>query len=613
MKKNNRFTKWMAPLVCATLLFACSNSEESVTSTSTSTSSGVNIDTLSTVGDGNIQTVVSELATYSDDDLYTEWKDEDPTYIQLNGGTATYEGAGAVVVSESTIYIRTGGVYVLSGTLDDGQIVVEAEDKSTVRLVLNGVDIHSSTSAPIYVKDAEKTVISLPEGTENTISDGTQYVYDDTEEEEPNSAIFSKDNLTINGDGKLSVEANFNDGIIGKDELRITGGNIMVTAEDDAIVGRDLVAVQDGNLTLTAGGDGIKSTNDEDAEKGNIALEGGTYNIVADNDGIQAQTSLYVLDGDYTIATGGGSPETIGINEFASGGHSEDSTTTTETTSAKGLKATTELAIGGGTFAIDSYDDAIHSSYSVLFEAGELTIASGDDGIHSDSSVVTKGGNLTITKTYEGIESKIVAIAGGTIDITSADDGLNVGGGADSSGDNLVESTSEDHLIQITGGYVSVNSLGDGLDSNGSFVMTDGTVVVNGPTDAGNGQIDYVETFEITGGVLVAAGSTKTQTSSETSGQYAIMMTYPETQAAGTIVHLEDSEGNTIATFAPEKDYQSLYISSPDLAKDSSYTLYSGGSSTGTETNGLYTDSDYSGGTNVVDFTISDVMTRLNG
>jgi hypothetical protein len=612
MNRKNKLTKLMAPLLCTTLLFACSNGEETGTSTSTVSPAAVNIDNLSTIGDGDIQTVVRELVTYSDDDMYSDWENEDPTYIQLNGSTASYEGSGAVVVSGSSIFIRTGGVYVLSGALDDGQVVVEAEDKSTVRLVLNGVDIHSSTSSPIYVKDAEKTVISLPEGTENIISDGEEYVYDDAEEEEPNSTIFSKDDLTINGEGRLVVEANFIDGIIGKDELRITGGNIQVTAKDDAIVGRDLLAISDGNFTIIAGGDGFKSTNDENAEKGNIALEGGTYNITADNDGIQAQTSLYVIDGEYTLTTGGGSPETIGINEFAHGGQSDDSATTTETTSAKGLKATTEIAIGGGIFSINSYDDAIHSSNSVIFESGEMTIASGDDAIHADSSVAIKGGNITVTKTYEGIESKIVAIAGGTTDITSTDDGLNVGGGADALGDDMTETTSEDHLIQITGGYVFVNSLGDGLDSNGSFLMTDGTVVVNGPTDDGNGQIDYVDTFEVSGGVIIAAGSTKTQASSDTSGQYAMLMTYPETQAGGTLVRIEDSEGNTIATFAPEKDYQSLYISSPDFAKGSSYTLYTGGSATGTESNGLYTNGEYSGGTKVVDFTISDVMTWLN-
>jgi hypothetical protein len=612
MNRKNKLTKLMAPLLCTTLLFACSNGEETGTSTSTVSPAAVNIDNLSTIGDGDIQTVVRELVTYSDDDMYSDWENEDPTYIQLNGSTASYEGSGAVVVSGSSIFIRTGGVYVLSGALDDGQVVVEAEDKSTVRLVLNGVDIHSSTSSPIYVKDAEKTVISLPEGTENIISDGEEYVYDDAEEEESNSTIFSKDDLTINGEGRLVVEANFIDGIIGKDELRITGGNIQVTAKDDAIVGRDLLAISDGNFTIIAGGDGFKSTNDENAEKGNIALEGGTYNITADNDGIQAQTSLYVIDGEYTLTTGGGSPETIGINEFAHGGQSDDSATTTETTSAKGLKATTEIAIGGGIFSINSYDDAIHSSNSVIFESGEMTIASGDDAIHADSSVAIKGGNITVTKTYEGIESKIVAIAGGTTDITSTVDGLNVGGGADALGDDMTETTSEDHLIQITGGYVFVNSLGDGLDSNGSFLMTDGTVVVNGPTDDGNGQIDYVDTFEVSGGVIIAAGSTKTQASSDTSGQYAMLMTYPETQAVGTLVRIEDSEGNTIATFAPEKDYRSLYISSPDFAEDSSYTLYRGGSATGTETNGLYTNGEYSGGTKVVDFTISDVMTWLN-
>lgn len=613
MKRKYKFTKLIAPLLCTTLLFACSNTEED-SSSGTSTATEVNIESLSTLADSDIQSVVSGLVSYSDDDLYTDWENEDVTSIQLNGSTATYEGSGAVVVSGSTVTIKTGGVYVLSGTLDDGQIVVDAEDNNTVRLVLNGVDITSSSSAPIYVKNAEKTVISMPEGTENTVTDGTQYVYDDAEAEEPNSTIFSKGNLTINGEGKLVVEANFNDGITGKDDLKITGGNIEVTAKDDAIVGRDLLAIKEGTFTIKAGGDGMKTTNDEDAEKGNLVIEDGTYSITAENDGIQAQTSLYTLGGDYTITTGGGSPESVAANENAMGGRGQSqSTTTTETSSSKGLKATAELAIGGGTFDFDSLDDAVHSNGNVLIEAGEFTIATGDDGIHADSSVLTKGGNITVTKSYEGIEGSVIVIADGTIDVTASDDGLNVGGGVDGSGMDMESSASSDLLLQISGGYVSVNSQGDGLDSNGNFVMTGGTAVVSGPTNNGNGSLDYNGTFEISGGLLIAAGSSgMVQASSDTSEQNGILMTYPATQSAGTLLHLEDSEGNTIATFAPDKEYSSVYISSPDLAKDSSYTLYSGGTSTGKETNGLYTDGEYSGGTKVVEFTISDVVTWLN-
>lgn len=618
MKRKYKFTKLIAPLLCTTVLFACSNQDESGSDTST-TATEVNIESLSTVGDTDIKTVVSGLVSYSEDDLYTEWENTDPTYIKLNGSSATSEGSGAVVVSGSTVTIKAGGVYVLSGTLADGQIIIDAEDDSTVRLVLNGADITSSTSAPIYVKNAEKTVISMPEGTENSVTDGTQYVYDDAEAEEPNSAIFSKGNLTINGEGSLVVDANFNNGITGKDELKITGGNIEVNAKDDAIVGRDLLAIKEGTFTITAGGDGLKTTNDEDAEKGNLAIEGGTFNITAENDGIQAQTALYTLGGEYTITTGGGSPETVAANENAMMGRGQsDSTTTTtttteETSSSKGLKATTELAIGGGTFTIDSLDDAVHSNGNVLIEAGEFTIATGDDGIHADSSVLTKGGNITVTKSYEGIEGQVIAIADGTIDVTASDDGVNVGGGVDGSGMDMESSTSSDLLLQISGGNLSVNSQGDGLDSNGSFVMTGGTAVVSGPTNSGNGALDYNGSFDISGGLLIAAGSSgMVQASSDTSEQNGILMTFPETQSAGTIVHLEDSEGNTIATFAPEKEYQSVYISSPDLAKDSSFTLYSGGTSTGTETNGLYTDGKYSDGTKVVEFTISDVVTWLD-
>jgi len=143
--------------------------------------------------------------------------------------------------------------------------------------------------------------------------------------------------------------------------------------------------------------------------------------------------------------------------------------------------------------------------------------------------------------------------------------------------------------------------------------MTGGTVIVNGPTESMNGSLDYDGSFDISGGLLIAAGSSgMAMATSEESKQNSILMTYPETQAAGTVVHLEDSKGNTVVTFAPEKEYQAVFISSPKLTKDTSYTLYSGGTSTGSETDGLYKDGDYQGGTKVVQFTISESVTWLD-
>ncbi|MEH7493752.1 carbohydrate-binding domain-containing protein [Neobacillus niacini] len=614
MKKKSMLLKAGSIILCSTLLFSCSQNTDSTNESSTV--SAVNTQDLSTIGDKEVSAVIGETVSYSDDDFYTDWENENPTYIELNGTSASFDGAGAVFVSNNVVTIRAAGVYVISGNLDDGQIIVDAEDKGTVKLVLNGASINSSNQAPIYVKNAGKTIVSLPEGTDNILSDGTEYVLEDSSDE-PNAALFSKDNLTINGTGKLTVHGNYNNGITSKDELRITGGSIEIDSVDDGLMGRDVVAVKEGSITIQAGGDGIKSSNDKDSSKGNIALEGGTYDITANSDGMQAQGSLFIADGDYTISSGGGSPETIASkgNDMRPTGNESTTTTTTETEteSAKGLKATVDVAIGGGSFKIDSSDDAVHSNNSVTIAGGEMTIASGDDGIHGDTAVLTKGGKINITKSYEGIESKVISIADGEIDVTASDDGINVGGGNDSSGMDFQTTETEDNLLSISGGSVTVNAAGDGLDSNGSIQMTAGTVLVSGPTDNGNGSLDYDQSFEMTGGFLIAAGSAgMVQATSEQSTQNAIVMTYPETQAAGTLLHLEDSDGNTVATFAPKKDYQAVFISSPNLEKDKDYTLYSGGSSTGKEADGLYSDGDYTGGTNVVEFTISDLVTWLN-
>ncbi|WP_226528098.1 carbohydrate-binding domain-containing protein [Metabacillus niabensis] len=616
MKKKSTYYKLAATLLSTTLLFACTNNDTTtVTSETEAETAGT-----SAVVNTDVSKLVSEAVSYKEDDSYTDWKNEDPTYIELNGTEADFDSSAAVLFDNNVLTIKTGGTYVLSGQLDNGQIVVDAEDKNTVKLILNGVNIQSSTSSAIYVKNAEKTTISLVEGTENTVSDAEKYVYEDSSEDEPNAAIFSKDDLTINGTGSLIVHGNYNNGIASKDKLKITGGTIDIHAVDDGIMGRDLVAVKEGTIQIEAGGDGIKSTNDEDASKGTIALEGGAFDITSGNDAIQSIASLWITDGTYTIKSGEGSPQTISNHEERMPGMPGQETSTTATTteteseSYKGLKASVDIAIGGGSFTIDSEDDAVHSNQHVTLTGGEFTISTGDDGVHADSSVATTGGSIDITKSYEGIEGENITIIDGEIQLTSSDDGFNVAGGNDASGMDMPAAAAEGSgTLQINGGYISVNAEGDGLDSNGSISMKDGIVIVNGPTENMNGPVDYDSSFNITGGFIVAVGSSgMSQAHSEDSSQTGVLMTYPEMQSAGTMIHLEDSDGKNIVRFTPAKDYQTVFISSPELTKDASYTLYSGGTSTGEEANGLYTDGKAEGGTKVINFTISETVTWLN-
>jgi Carbohydrate-binding domain-containing protein Cthe_2159 len=287
--KKSTYKKLTTSLLCTALLFGCSNNS-SDSNTSNKKITQIDAESLSTIGDRDIADVISGIVTYDKDDLYSDWKNEDTTSIQLTGTGAEVDGSSGAIVDGNTITIKTSGTYVISGRLNDGQIIIDAEDKATVRLVLNGVEINSSTNSPIFVKKAEKTVLSLEKGTENYITDGEAYQLEGSEDE-PNAAIFSKDNLTINGSGKLVVKGNYNNGITGKDELRITGGTIEIEAVDDGLMGRDLLAVKEGDIKINAGGDAIKSSNDKDASKGVIAIEGGIFDLIAENDGIQAVTS----------------------------------------------------------------------------------------------------------------------------------------------------------------------------------------------------------------------------------------------------------------------------------------------------------------------------------
>jgi hypothetical protein len=603
LRKSNKLL--IVFMLCAAVLSACENGSTTATPTSEEATTAQTAAAVS--GEPLVDVSLPDLVTFDDEDYAADWSADTSTVIALSGTGATITGTGAEA-KDGAVTITAAGIYVLSGKLSEGQIVVDVQDKGTVRLVLNGVDIHDSDSAPIYVKEAGKAIITLQDGTENIVTDdGTAYVLADASADEPNAAIFSKADLTINGTGKLSVTGNYNNGITSKDNLKIMEGTIRIQAHDDGILGRDLVAVADGSINVKAEGDGVMATNDTDATKGIIAIAGGKFDIQAGADGIQAETTMLINGGTYTIVTGGGNvngevhmEERGGPRGMAITTEATTSAEDTESTSTKGLKAGGDLIVNNGTFTIDSADDTLHSNGNIAINGGEIGMATGEDAIHADAQVIIAGGKIDITKSYEGIEGTIITINGGEVHVAASDDGTNASG---ENGSNQ---------LNINGGILYVDSAGDGLDANGSVKMTGGTAIVNGPTSSGNGSLDYDGTFEMTGGILVAAGSAgMVQAPSEDSSQYSIVMSFPQTQAAGTLVNLADSAGNSIVTFAPSKEYQAVAISSPDL-KEGSYVLSTGGSTTGSEANGLYAAGTYEGGTKVVEFDISKSITWLN-
>lgn len=612
-----------------TTLVALSLCVSIVGCTNQSTTSGNNTSTTQTETASD-STVLSNInVSYGDNESIGEAD----TFIEL-GDSTTVDGEG-VTVENNKITITSAGTYSIKGTLADGQIIVNAGDEDKVYIILNGVNITCSNNAPIYVKNAKKTIISLADNTENYVKDGETYVLEDESTDEPNAAIFSKSDLIFIGNGSLTVDAKYNNGITSKDDLKVQSGNITVNAIDDGLRGKDSVAIANGNITITSGKDGIVSSNDEDSEKGYVLVEGGKINITAGRDGIQGETNAFVKDGDITINTGGGSQNAAakvesgpGMGKPGSQNASADTVATTtteeESTSNKAIKAGVNIITEGGTFNIDSSEDAFHSNNNLVINAGTLNISSGDDGLHADSTLTINDGNINIAKAYEGIEGETITINNGEVNLVSSDDGLNASGGNDSSGidgntaqgnpaggPGAKEGSSSTGVININGGKINVNSNGDGIDSNGSIYMKDGTAIVNGPISDGNGPLDYDGTFESTGGVLIAAGSAgMAQTPSSESTQNSIKITLAS-QTANTLVRIESEDGEEIVTFAPSKQYASFVVSSAKLKTGSTYKVYVGGSSTGTAANGLYSDGTYTKGQEIGSATISGTVTEI--
>lgn len=293
VKKHKRFLPLLiVPVLTLSLIAGCGTTDSSADSSGSSAS----------------VTDVSPISvTYSTEDTDSSWDASNATNITLNGDSITVSGSGASS-SGSVLTIQNSGTYVISGTISDGQVVVSAGEEDIVRIVLNGASVTSSDNAAIYARQAKKVILTLA-ASGNTIEDGSAYT--GTSDDEPNAAIFSKGNLTINGAGSLTVKGNHKNGIATKDDLVITGGDITVDAVNDGLRGRDSIAISSGIFNITAGGDALQSNNDEDTSKGWVSIDGGSFTIAAGNDGLQAETILQVTNGNIAMKTGGGSANTV--------------------------------------------------------------------------------------------------------------------------------------------------------------------------------------------------------------------------------------------------------------------------------------------------------------
>lgn len=507
--------------------------------------------------------------------------------VTLSDSGITISGSGCEA-EKDRLKIKEAGTYEITGTLSDGSIYVNVDNESEVHLILNGVTIHNEDGAAIFCKKAKKVTITLAEGSVNTLSDGAEYVFEEGEDE-PDATLYVKHDLVLNGTGELRVTSAYGDAVKGKDALYILGGSFTINAADDGIIGRDLLYIADGSFSVTAAKDALKATNDTDAASGNLMIDGGVFRLTAGADGIQAETALQINGGTFSITTGGGAenaPAKAPENDFGGrgpggwqerAGNNQGTAAVQEASSAKGLKAGEELTVNGGSFVLDTADDALHSNRNVVITGGEIQIATGDDGVHADESLVIEGNAaLRITKSYEGLESKKITISGGEIDITASDDGLNAADGTQSAGfgrPGMGMSADASCEIVINGGSVKVNASGDGIDSNGNITMNGGSVLAYGPTSSGNGVLDYDGSFLLNGGTLLCIGSSAmAQMPASTSGQYSLAAALPSGAAAGSTVEIL-VDGKRVLSAEAQKSFNYIIASSAEFAADADVSI----------------------------------------
>lgn len=554
--------------------------------------------------------------SYSDKAIAAEWDLNSSTQIALSDSGVTITGNGAVC-ENAIISITEPGTYVLSGSMDEIQVQVNLAVDENVQIVLNGVEMGSSISAPITALSVKNLYMTIADGTTNVIRDNreaaaetetttdimtdaaTDTTADTTTEtaaEIPTAAIYSKDDLIINGSGTLKVYGNYKDGIAGKDDLEIIDGNIYIESTDDGIVGKDSVSIRTGTIEIHAGGDGIKSSNADDATKGYVVMDGGDITIYAGDDGIDAMYALVINAGNLTIAesTEGLECLNIVINDGNVDITSTDdginisdgsSSTSTMDPSAFADKMNRVNGTTGTMPAIpaEGSDAAASGTQTVPADGAEMPEIPATDGTEMPKAPVTDGTEMPEIPATDGTGTSASPATDSTTAVRpNRGDGTTGGKGMDGTGGGKggMSNMVIDGMLIINGGTIHVDADGDGLDSNGNIQITGGYTVVEGPADSGNASLDYNGTCEMTGGVLILTGTAgMAQTPSSTSTQKTVSANLSTMLQAGTKISLSDASGNVLYEYTAEKSFSYVAVNAAEITSGSTYTITAGSES----------------------------------
>lgn len=549
---------FMAMVLSAAAISGCTDYSSGDSPASENSQSAVSVSASEDVSAEVSEDIPEASEMFSDGD-YKDVTSETPNAeIVLSGGEATISDSTRGSFSDGKLTITSKGIYKITGSSDGVSIVIDDDSESgNVYLILDNVTMGNDENPCIDVENADKVIIQCVG--ESSFSYGNQ-----DSSAKKDGAVYSKDDLTISGSGSLNIVSALH-GVVCNDDLKITGVKLSIQSNKVGIKSADSLRIGGGTIKINSGHDGIKLENDENTSY--FYFEKAEMTIYSEYDGISVKSGddSKTFSGYVRLNGGKISIITAGMGSEAS----KDSST-----SQKGIKSDGNIYISDTELNVSSADDSVHGNADISISSGKINVSSSDDGITASKNLTISGGTVEVVKSYEGLEAENITISGGTVNVKSSDDGINCSGGSDTSSadDRPWNSGNTNAKLTISGGSVYVNSSGDGLDSNGSIYISGGTVIIEGPTDNGNGALDKGDggecTANITGGTVLAIGSS------------GMAVNFDSGTQCSALVSLSGSEGNTISvddgsgfTFTASKSFTSVVYSSPDMTQGNTYTI----------------------------------------